>query len=132
ADGKAFGTHGVAAEDGAVLEREETAHRPLSGRWAVEGAKGETGRFPLSFSSAHAAISAARGLRRSLKKGAREGRRAPSCPRSGPVEGVWGNREVPPARTCEPLTRASRRRATVMRCTPAGPQRSSRAPSLSR
>jgi hypothetical protein len=26
------------------------------------------------------------------------GRRAAPCPRSGPVEGVWGNREVPPAR----------------------------------
>src|SRR5262245_13403484 len=25
--------------------------------------------------------------------------RAAGCPRSGPVEGVWGNREVPPART---------------------------------
>src|SRR5437773_3017074 len=64
------------------------------------------------FASAHAAISAARGLRRFLKKGAREGRRAASRPRSGPVEGVWGNREVPPARTCESLTGASRRRAT--------------------
>jgi len=39
----------------------------------VERAKGETGRFPLWFFSAHAAISAARGLRRSPKKGAREG-----------------------------------------------------------
>src|SRR5262245_36203995 len=29
--------------------------------------------------------------------------RAAGCPRSGPVEGVWGNREVPPA-----TTRASR------------------------
>ncbi len=26
-----------------------------------------------------------------------QGRRAAPCPRSGPVEGVWGNREVPPA-----------------------------------
>ena len=30
-----------------------------------------------------------------------QGRRGAPCPRRGPVEGVWGNREVPPASTSE-------------------------------
>src|SRR5207247_1918877 len=74
-----------------LLERDDgdVAHRPASGLWAGEGASGETGRFPRSFSSVCAAISAARGLRRSLKKGALRG----------------GNMVSP--------TRASRRRATL-------------------
>ena len=39
---------------------------------AGEGLR-ETGRFPASFSSSHAAISAVRAVRRHLNKGAREG-----------------------------------------------------------
>src|SRR5207249_4400437 len=76
------------------------AHRLFLGRRAGEGASGETGRFPLPFSSARAAISAARGLRRDLKKGARE-----------------GNMVSP--------TGASRRRATLMGKSPepSGPPR---------
>src|ERR671918_1930501 len=33
----------------------------------------------------------------SMRQRPRSGRREASCPRSGPVEGVWGNREVSPA-----------------------------------
>src|SRR6266566_2308046 len=61
------------AEGPGCCEQNAFAHGFVSTARGREGAEGETVRFPPSVSSAHAAISAARGVRRSLKKGAREG-----------------------------------------------------------
>src|SRR2546429_2509917 len=48
------------------------------------GAEGETGRFPLTFSSAHAAISAARGLRNMVSLTGASRRRATLIPQACP------------------------------------------------